>query len=119
LGNGRVSVGDGVLCVTRLVVSPEVAQMLSRGLHGSGLAGYKSRWWEDLDTPDRKVRDLLISGSLTDPVVDAGHLHESQPVGEIVGSTLNFIREEMKEEGKELAPVPNKELLNKKKNEDH
>lgn len=119
LGNGRVSVADGVLCVIRLVASPEVAQMLTRGLRGSGLADYKSRWWENLDTPDRKFRDLLVSGNLTDPVVDAGHLNANLPVWQIVVSTLNFIREEMKEEGKELAPLPNKDLLNKKKHENH
>ncbi len=119
LGNGQVSAGEGALCVTRLVASPEVASVLSHGLYGSGLVLNESRWWEDLDTPDRKFRDLLVSGDLTDLTVDAGHLHASLPVWEIVGLTLNFIQDEMKEEGKELTPLPNEERLNGKKHENH
>lgn len=119
LGNGRISVGDGILSVTRLVVSPEVSEMLSRGMHGAGLVRNGLRWWDDLDTPDRKVRDLLVSGSLVDPVMDAGYQHTDVPVWEIVFSTLKFIREEMKEEGKELAPLPNKELLERKQHANH
>ncbi len=119
LGNGQVSARDGILSVTRLVVSPEVAEMLRRGLNGAGMIRAGARWWSDLDTPDRKMRDLVVSGSLADPVVDAGEKNADLPVGQIVTSTLKFIREEMKEEGKDLAPVPNKELLKGVKHENY
>jgi len=99
LGNGRVSVRGGVLSITRLVASPEVSGMLNRGVHGAGLLRNGPRWWQDLDTPDRQVRDLLVSGSLMEPMVDAGYNHEEIPVWPMVQSTLQFIREEMKEEG--------------------
>jgi len=99
LGNGRVSVRGGVLSITRLVASPEVSGMLNRGVHGAGLLRNGPRWWQDLDTPDRQVRDLLISGSLMELVVDAGYHHEEIPVWPMVQTTLQFIREEMKEEG--------------------
>jgi len=98
LGNGRLSVRGGVLSVTRLVVSPEVGKMVSRALHGAGLVRNGTRWWDDLDTPDRKMRDLLVSGSLIEPVIDAGYEYEEFPVWEVVGSTVQFIRNEMKEE---------------------
>ncbi len=119
LGNGQASMRDGILSVTRLVASPEVAEMLRRGLNGAGLIRAGGRWWSDLDTPDRKMRDLVVSGSLADPVVDAGEKNADFPVGQVVTTTLKFIREEMKEEGKDLAPVPNKELLNGVKHENH
>jgi hypothetical protein len=119
LGNGQVSVRDGILSVTRLVASPEVAKMLSRGLNGAGLIRAGGRWWSDLDTPDRKMRDLVVSGSLADPMVDAGKKNVDLPVAQVVMTTLKFIREEMKEEGKNLAPVPNKELLNGVTHENH
>ncbi|MBT8036188.1 MAG: hypothetical protein KJO21_01470 [Verrucomicrobiae bacterium] len=119
LGNGQVSVRDGILSVTRLVVSPEVAEMLRRGLNGAGLIKAGGGWWKDLDTPDRKMRDLLVSGSLADAVVDVGKNDADVPVAQIVMTTLNFIRMEMKEEGKVLPPVPNKELLNGEKYENY
>ena len=102
LGNGRVSVRDGILSVTRFVVSPEVSEMLSRALHGSGLVRNGPRWWQDLDTPDRKMRDFLVTGSLMSPTIDAGYKYEELPVWQMIGTTLHFIREEMKEEGKEF-----------------
>jgi hypothetical protein len=106
LGNGQVSARDGVLSVTRLVVSPEVSEMVRRGLNGAGLVHTGTAWWKNLDTPDRKVRDFQVSGSLMNPVVDVGSRGEELPVKEIVKTTIQFIRGEMKEEGKVLLPIP-------------
>ncbi|NWK56904.1 hypothetical protein HW115_14870 [Verrucomicrobiaceae bacterium N1E253] len=110
LGNGRVSVQQGVLSVTRLVVSPEVSEMVGRGLHGAGLARNGPAWWRNLDTPDRKVRDLLLSGSLENPLVDAGYQNQQIPVWEILGKTLAFVRQEMREEGVALQAFPSPDL---------
>jgi len=98
LGNGRVSPRDGILSVTRFVVSPEVSRMVTRGLQGAGLVSHGNQWWSDLDTPDRKMRDLLVSGSIMDPVVDAGYLHRELPIAPLVRKTLGFIQDEMQEE---------------------
>lgn len=106
LGNGQLSARDGVLSVTRLVVSPEVSEMVRRALNGSGLVHTGAAWWRDLDTPDRKVRDFKVSGSLMNPVVDLGLRGEELPVKDIVKTILQFIRGEMKEEGKVLLPIP-------------
>lgn len=119
LGNGKASVRDGVLSVTRLVVSPEVSQMLMRGLNGAGIAGYSTGWWKDLETPDRKMRDLVVCGNLGELVVDAGHGYADRPVWDVVGSTLKFIRNEMREEGRDLAPIPNNEMLDNGNHEDY
>jgi len=119
LGNGQVSVRDGVLSVTRLVVSPEVSTMLTRGLNGSGVVKSGYRWWQDLDTPDRKVRDFVVSGSLADPMVDVGDKKTDLPIFQLVASILNFMREEMKEEGKELQVIPNGKLLEGANHENH
>jgi len=106
LGNGQLSARDGVLSVTRLVVSPEVSEMVRRALHGSGLVYADAAWWKNLDTPDRKVRDFQVSGSLQNPVVDAGLRGEALPVKDMIKTTIQFIRGEMKEEGKVLLPIP-------------
>lgn len=119
LGNGQIAVGGGVLFVTRFVTSPEVAAMLTRGLNGSKVVTIGAKWWRDLDTPDRKVRDLLVSGSLADPVIDAGSKNSSLSVWQLVSATLDFVRDEMKEEGKELPPLPNGKMLQTKNNENH
>ena len=39
MGNGMVSMRDGHLSVTRLVVSPEVASMLAQGMRNMGIIG--------------------------------------------------------------------------------
>ena len=98
MGNGRLSVRGGVLAVTRLVVSPEVGQMVSRALDGAGFVRHGTRWWDDLETPDRKIRDLLVSGTLQEPMIDAGYQYRELPVWELVGTTYQFIWNEMKEE---------------------
>lgn len=105
LGNGRVSRDEGVVAVTRLVVSPEVAELVSRGLHGAGLSVNGQRWWQDLDTPDRKMRDILIWGPLIDPVIDLGPKHEAAPLRACVGRWLGFVRQEMDEQLLLLPPT--------------
>ena len=102
LGNGHLSMSGGVISVTRFVVSPEVGKMVSRALNGAGVVRNGDGWWADLDTPDRKVRDLLVTGALMDPVIDAGDLHDELPLSQVVGSTFQFIRGEMLEEGVKL-----------------
>lgn len=106
LGNGKISAKSGVLSVTRLVVSPEVGEMVSRGLYGAELAPNGPLWWSDLNTPDRKMRDFLVSGTLIDPVIDIGRQHQDVSVREILETTLKFVRQEMKEEGRDLKPIP-------------
>jgi len=98
LGNGRVSFREGIVSVTRLIVSPEVSVMVARGLQGAGLVSHGDQWWSDLDTPDRKVRDLLVTGSVTNPVVDAGYQHRELPIWGLVRKTISFIQDEMREE---------------------
>lgn len=106
LGNGRLSIHEGVLSVTRLVVSPEVSQALNRGLNGAGLSSSGQDWWQNLDTEDRKMRDLLVSGSLSDPVIDAGGRHEEIPLWGMMEKVVQFVRGEMKEEGEILEETP-------------
>jgi hypothetical protein len=102
LANGRATMRGGVQAVSRLVVSPEVAEMVGRALQGAGLVRNGRQWWSDLDTPDRKMRDLHVSGSVVNPVIDLGSLHQDLPVWQVMATTVHFIREEMKEEGKTL-----------------
>ena len=106
LGNGQVSVRQGVTAVSRVVVSPEIAAELRRAMFGA--IGGKSigwaAWWEDLDTPDRKYRDIYLTGDLHDPQVDLGKNHGELPLWNTLASTLQFIRVEMKEEGVDLGP---------------
>lgn len=106
MGNGSVSLRDGHLSVTRIVASPEVAGELMRGVYGSQLSGARDRWWQDLITPDRKVLDLLVSGSLLEPNIDLGSDHADVPLFPLVAEIVGFIRNEMKEEGKELKALP-------------
>jgi len=98
LGNGRVSPRGEILSVTRLVVSPEVSKMVVRGLQGARLVSHGNQWWSDLGTPDRKMRDLLVTGSMMNPVVDIGYHQRELPVWPLVRKTISFIREEMLEE---------------------
>ena len=112
LGNGRLS-PHGVLAVMRLVASPELAQELAKGLHGVGIAA--DAWWYNLDTPDRKVRDLTVSGSLSDPMVDAGGRdHAVMPLYDVIGALFDFSRLEMKQDE---GLVPPGEVIKKEPNE--
>ncbi len=106
MSNGNMSVRDGHLSVTRIVASPEAAAYLSRGIHGSHLFGRPGRWWYDLDTPDRVMRDLVISGPLLEPEIDAGAKFANLPLITVVTTLYEFIRIEMKEAGKELKALP-------------
>jgi len=110
LGNGSVSISEGVNSVTRLVASPEIATKLHAAMLGAKMLNNRS-WWADLDTPDRKYRDIYIHGSLVDPTIDLGTRHEEMPLWQTLAATMHFIRVEMKEEGVELKSIPNKELL--------
>jgi len=118
LGNGRVSIAGGVSSVTRLVASPELADELKRAMMGVQLISRRP-WWGDLDTPDRKYRDVYVTGVLMDPKIDLGNRHSELPLWQTLAATLHFIREEMKEEGVDLQPVPNKKLLEKKNHASH
>lgn len=111
MGNGRLSARTGVLSVTRLVVSPEVGAWSVRALRGAGVVTMDQRWWRDLDTPDRKMRDLWVTGSLLDPVVDIGYQSEELPVKGILSSTLGFVQQEVKEQAHKFEASPNSELL--------
>lgn len=106
LGNGTVSLRDGHLSVTRIVASPEAAAVLERGVRGSHIVDDRARWWYDLGTPDRKVRDLVVSGPLLEPEIDAGAHYGPLPLVPMLASMYDFIRQEMKESGKELKALP-------------
>jgi len=41
-------------------------------------------WWYDMYTPDRKVRDLLVSGSILNPKIDAGPRHASMQLSQLI-----------------------------------
>ena len=106
LGNGAISLRDGHLSVTRIVTSPEGGAILKRGLCGAGVTRAEDPWWEKLDTPDREMRDLLVTGPLLDPVVDAGEKHSQINASELMQTLLRFIRREMREQGVNLKPLP-------------
>lgn len=112
LGNGSVSLHSGVDAVTRLIVSPEIADVLGQALVGAHIVKSGIPWWRDLATPDRKYRDVHLTGPLTEPLVDVGARHEQLTLWQTLVATLQFIRVEMKEEGVDLKPLPNKDLLN-------
>ncbi|MBK1856092.1 hypothetical protein JO972_14060 [Verrucomicrobiaceae bacterium 5K15] len=118
LGNGSVSLHEGVNSVTRLVASPELAVVLKNAMIGAGMVS-RRRWWEDLDTPDRQYRDIYVRGSLIDPQVDLSAQHTDVPLWQALASVMHFIRVEMSEEGVELKPLPNQELLNTRYHENH
>jgi hypothetical protein len=84
LGNGAMSLRDGHLSVTRIVASPEVASMLNQGIYGLDLVDDGEQWWYELATPDRLVRDIVVSGSLLEPQVDAGSNHALLPLGQLI-----------------------------------
>ncbi len=87
LGNGRLSMRGGVVCVTRLVASPEVAEVMEKSLSRAGLVD--TRWWYDMYTPDRKVRDLIISGDIRSPLIDVGPKHARLPLSHLLHLILN------------------------------
>lgn len=111
LGNGQISAEGGVLAVTRMVVSPDVGALVMRGLYGAVIPPNGLEWWEDLVTPDRKFRDLLIHGDLSAPKVDIDYYHRYKPLWKTVKNTIVFIRQEMKEEGRSVLEIPVEELI--------
>lgn len=114
MGNGSLSVRDGHLSITRVVASPETAQVLRRGMSGAHIPGARRYWWKNLDTPDRRVMDLLVSGPLMEPQVDLGVQHDDLPLLPLIGKVMDFIRYEMKEAGKDMRPFPQLEFEKKK-----
>ena len=111
LGNGGLSSSGEVLAVTRLVASPEMAHALNGAMLGAMIPGVTHSWWANLDTPDRKVRDVVLSGSLGNPMVDMTRKHEPLPLWQVVSKTMEFIQSEMREAGKVLQPDANHEML--------
>ena len=111
LGNGQISFRHGANTVTRFVVSPEVAAELRAAMIGAGLISRRP-WWKDLDTPDRKYRDLHVRGNLKSPSIDLSSKHEDLPLWQTLAEVLDFIRVEMSEEGVALQPLPNEEIFN-------
>ena len=104
-GGAKMIGEDLSVAVTRLVASPEVAGKLSKSLQRAGLAD--ESWWHDLDTPDRKVRDLTVSGSLYDPVVDAGNSYARVPLSRLLRPSVKAVNaEEKNAEAKPWAPLP-------------
>ncbi|MFK7910741.1 MAG: hypothetical protein AB8F34_09060 [Akkermansiaceae bacterium] len=112
MGNGAVSLRDGHLSVTRIVASPMAAAMLTRGIRGSHLIDARSRWWYDLDTPDRKMRDLVVSGPLLEPQIDAGAKYASIPLAKMLVILYDFVREEIMEAGQTMKTLPARRQLN-------
>ena len=52
------------------------------------------------------MRDLVISGPLLEPEIDAGAKFANLPLIPVVTTLYEFIRIEMKEAGKELKALP-------------
>ncbi len=119
LGNGSVGSSGKVLAVTRLVVSPEIAEEVTRALHGAMIPGGGHRWWKDLDTPDRQIRDIVLSGDLRRPMINVSSRYEDIAVSIVLEKIRTFIRREMHEEGKVLQAVPNHEIFRNKAYENH
>ena len=87
LGNGRLSMRGGLISITRLVASPEVAEVMEKSFRRAGMV--EKSWWYDMYTPDRKVRDLLVSGSILNPKIDAGPRHASMQLSQLMRLALN------------------------------
>ena len=87
LGNGRLSMRGGLISITRLVASPEVAEVMEKSFRRAGMV--EESWWYDMYTPDRKVRDLLVSGSILNPKIDAGPRHASMQLSQLMRLALN------------------------------
>ena len=117
LGNGRISMhGGSVLAVARLVASPEVALELSKSLQRAEIK--EGPWWHDLGTPDRAARDLTVSGSIYDPVVDAGDNYSSVRLARLIGPIFKAASPEVKNTGAGFmvpVPLPEKGVSNGKK----
>lgn len=107
MGNGGLSASGEVLAVTRLVVSPEVAFAVNKAMLGAMIPQVSRSWWSNLDTPDRKVRDIVLSGDIRNPMVDITRRHKLLPLWDVVKKVTQFIRREMKEEGIVLQPILN------------
>ncbi len=114
LANGRLSVYEGITSVTRIVAEPELSQKMLQAMVGAGLTE-QGAWWDDLETPDRKYRDIHVMGPLMDPSIDIGRKHADLPLWQSLSSVLNFIRVEMKEEGVDLRPITSNNILNPSK----
>lgn len=108
LGNGRIAMrGGSILSVTRLVASPEVAVELTKSLQRAEIT--KGPWWQDLGTPDRLARDLTVSGSWYNPVVDAGDNHARIPLARLVGPVFKAVSPEgQAAAATPMTPVPGK-----------
>ena len=106
MSNGRVSARDGHLSVIRVVASPEIARALTRVMYGVGITQLGEQWWYDLGTPDRKVRDLVISGPLLLPEVDAGSDHRAVTLTQMFQMFLHFLRKEVDEERYKVESLP-------------
>ena len=87
LGNGRLSMRGNIICVTRLVAAPEVAEVMEKSLSRAGMV--ETRWWYDMYTPDRKVRDLVVSGNITNPLIDVGPRHTRLPLSHLLNLILH------------------------------
>lgn len=105
LGNGRLSMRGGLVCVTRLVAAPEVAEVMEKSIKRAGMAD--TWWWYNLVTPDRKVRDLTISGSVLNPLIDAGPNHAAMPLSHLIQLILHPGRENRKLQATPSAPESN------------
>lgn len=103
LGNGRLSMRGGLVSVTRLVASPEVAEALEKSLRRAGMAD--SWWWYNMGTPDRKVRDLVVSGSILEPVIDAGPQHAAMPLRQLIRLIMQP-EEKQQADGPLIMPQP-------------
>lgn len=103
LGNGRLSMRGGLVSVTRLVASPEVAENLEKSLRRAGMSD--TWWWYNMGTPDRKVRDLVISGSILEPVIDAGPQHAAMPLRQLIRLIMQP-EEKQQADGPLIMPQP-------------
>ena len=107
LGNGRLAMRGGIVCVTRLVASPEVAEVMEKSLDRAGMV--ETGWWYDMYTPDRKVRDLIVSGSIVNPTIDVGPRHARLPLSHLLN--LIFHPEKNKVLPEARVVVPESEVL--------
>jgi hypothetical protein len=87
LGNGRLSMRGGIVSVTRLVAAPEVAEVMEKSLSRAGMVD--ASWWYDMYTPDRKVRDLIVSGNVLNPLIDVGPRHARLPLSHLLHLIMN------------------------------
>lgn len=121
LGNGRLSMHGGIVSVTRLVAAPEVAEVMEKSIMRAGMAD--TWWWYNMDTPDRKVRDLTISGSVLNPLIDAGPSHAAMPLSRLIHLILHPGEEKEQVKAAPVTPESNGEQApaktQTKSNENH